>query len=80
MLSKQIIDPRRVISGFVQKFHLFDSLRELHHVICSSYHRMPVDQGDECGSLADFNGPTLAVKYSFSNFSFKVISALPILF
>lgn len=38
---------------------------------------MSVDQGDECGSLADFNCPTLAVNYSFSNFSFKVSSASP---
>ncbi|CAA7035084.1 unnamed protein product [Microthlaspi erraticum] len=32
---------------------------------------------DECGSLAEFgNGPNLAVKYSFSNFSFKNLSQL----
>jgi len=29
-------------------------------------------QGDECGNLADFKSRNLAVKYSFSNFSFKV--------
>lgn len=29
-------------------------------------------QGDEFGNLAEFGGPTLDVKYSFSNFSFKV--------
>ncbi|KAG8638492.1 hypothetical protein MANES_14G034300v8 [Manihot esculenta] len=34
------------------------------------------EDGDECGSLADFNAPTLAVKYSFSNFSFKNLSQL----
>ncbi|EEF51530.1 probable serine/threonine protein kinase IRE [Ricinus communis] len=34
------------------------------------------EDGDECGSLADFNAPALAVKYSFSNFSFKNLSQL----
>ncbi|CAN8251890.1 unnamed protein product [Cochlearia groenlandica] len=35
------------------------------------------EDGDECGSLAEFaNGPNLAVKYSFSNFSFKNLSQL----
>ncbi|KAJ8752847.1 hypothetical protein K2173_008582 [Erythroxylum novogranatense] len=34
------------------------------------------EDGDECGSLADFSGPTLAVKYSFSNFSYKNLSQL----
>ncbi|XWS37696.1 hypothetical protein CRYUN_Cryun19dG0067200 [Craigia yunnanensis] len=34
------------------------------------------DDGDECGSLTDFSAPTLAVKYSFSNFSFKNLSQL----
>ena len=34
-------------------------------------------QGDECGILADFNGPNLAAKYSFSNFPFKLRSASP---
>lgn len=29
-------------------------------------------QGDEFGNLAEFGGPSLDVKYSFSNFSFKV--------
>lgn len=32
-------------------------------------------QGDECRSMADFGAPTLSVKYSFSNFSFKVVGA-----
>lgn len=32
----------------------------------------PVKQADECGSLAEFSAPALAVQYSFSNFSFKV--------
>ncbi|KAM7266387.1 hypothetical protein ACFE04_004284 [Oxalis oulophora] len=31
---------------------------------------------DECSSLAEFSGPTLTVKYSFSNFSFKNLSQL----
>ncbi|MED6138452.1 hypothetical protein PIB30_074343 [Stylosanthes scabra] len=35
------------------------------------------EDGDECGSLADFAAPPLQVQYSFSNFSFKVRSADP---
>ncbi|OMO98079.1 hypothetical protein COLO4_14149 [Corchorus olitorius] len=34
------------------------------------------EDGDECSSLTDFGAPTLAVKYSFSNFSFKNLSQL----
>ncbi|XP_010550576.1 PREDICTED: probable serine/threonine protein kinase IRE [Tarenaya hassleriana] len=34
------------------------------------------EDGDECGSLADFGGPNLAMNYSFSNFSFKNLSQL----
>uniref|UniRef100_A0A0D3AYC5 non-specific serine/threonine protein kinase n=1 Tax=Brassica oleracea var. oleracea TaxID=109376 RepID=A0A0D3AYC5_BRAOL len=35
------------------------------------------EDGDECGNLAEFgSGPNLAVKYSFSNFSFKNLSQL----
>ncbi|XP_029127207.1 probable serine/threonine protein kinase IRE [Cajanus cajan] len=34
------------------------------------------EDGDECGSLAEFNGPPLEVQYSFSNFSFKNLSQL----
>ncbi|KAM7273997.1 hypothetical protein ACFE04_028661 [Oxalis oulophora] len=34
------------------------------------------EDGDEFGSLADFSAPTLTVKYSFSNFSFKNLSQL----
>ncbi|XP_027356126.1 probable serine/threonine protein kinase IRE [Abrus precatorius] len=34
------------------------------------------EDGDECGSLADFSGPALEVQYSFSNFSFKVIPGM----
>ncbi|XP_059450583.1 probable serine/threonine protein kinase IRE [Corylus avellana] len=40
---------------------------------CSNEHE---EDGDECGSLADFHCPALAVKYSFSNFSFKNLSQL----
>ena len=32
-------------------------------------------QVDECRSMAEFGAPTLDVKYSFSNFSFKVSHA-----
>ncbi|KAK7263837.1 hypothetical protein RJT34_31434 [Clitoria ternatea] len=34
------------------------------------------EDGDECGSLANFGGPGLEVQYSFSNFSFKNLSQL----
>ncbi|KAK7341064.1 hypothetical protein VNO80_23988 [Phaseolus coccineus] len=34
------------------------------------------EDGDECGSLAEFGGPALEVQYSFSNFSFKNLSQL----
>ncbi|KAL1081356.1 hypothetical protein V6Z11_D09G058900 [Gossypium hirsutum] len=34
------------------------------------------EDGDECGSLTDFSAPALAVKYSFSNFSYKNLSQL----
>lgn len=35
------------------------------------------EDGDECGNLAEFgSGPNLAVKYTFSNFSFKNLSQL----
>lgn len=61
-------------------FHSFSLLVFLLHLECYHLktHRINkciyfVKQGDECGSLAEFgNGPNLAVKYSFSNFSFKV--------
>ncbi|CAN1754907.1 Probable serine/threonine protein kinase IRE, partial [Linum perenne] len=42
----------------------------------SSIGNTPDEEGDECSSLTDFGGPTLAVKYSFSNFSFKNLSQL----
>ena len=42
---------------------------------------MSLIQGDECGSLADFGtSSALSVKYSFSNFSFKVRRARPRIF
>lgn len=52
----------------------FDDLTDT----CSSdsISNMQDEYGDECGSLTDFSGPTLAVKYSFSNFSFKNLSQL----
>ncbi|XP_044504871.1 probable serine/threonine protein kinase IRE [Mangifera indica] len=34
------------------------------------------EDGDECGSLGEFNSSTLSVQYSFSNFSFKNLSQL----
>lgn len=38
---------------------------------------LPVKQADECGSLAEFNAPALAMQYSFSNFSLKVKPTTP---
>ncbi|GMH19617.1 hypothetical protein Nepgr_021458 [Nepenthes gracilis] len=32
------------------------------------------EDGEECGSLVDFCGPDLGVKYSFSNSSYKNLS------
>ncbi|KAK4794518.1 hypothetical protein SAY86_012512 [Trapa natans] len=56
----------------------FDEMTDSSSVSCSSgsYSNMQDEDGDECGSLTDFNGPTLALKYSFSNFSFKNLSQL----
>ncbi|GAV90923.1 Pkinase domain-containing protein [Cephalotus follicularis] len=42
----------------------------------SSFSNLQDEDGDEFGSMADFSAPTLAVKYSFSNFSFKNLSQL----
>ncbi|KAF8044283.1 hypothetical protein BT93_A2312 [Corymbia citriodora subsp. variegata] len=42
----------------------------------SSFSNMPDEDGDECGSLADFKSPALTMQYSFSNFSFKNLSQL----
>lgn len=41
------------------------------------FYFFPVKQTDECGSLAEFSAPALAVQYSFSNFSFKVKPTTP---
>ncbi|KAK4752883.1 hypothetical protein SAY87_021681 [Trapa incisa] len=56
----------------------FDEMSDSCSVSCSSgsYSNVQDEDGDECGSLTNFNGPTLAVKYSFSNFSFKNLSQL----
>ncbi|WKA06924.1 hypothetical protein VitviT2T_024802 [Vitis vinifera] len=45
---------------------------------CSSgsFSNVQDEEGDECGNLADFSAPNLAVNYSFSNFSFKNLSQL----
>ncbi|KAG9452438.1 hypothetical protein H6P81_005342 [Aristolochia fimbriata] len=47
-------------------------------VSCSSspYSYEHDEEVDTCGHLADFGGPNLQVKYSFSNFSFKNLSQL----
>ncbi|CAK9311223.1 unnamed protein product [Citrullus colocynthis] len=42
----------------------------------SSFSNLQDEDGDECGSLADFCTSALSVKYSFSNFSFKNLSQL----
>ncbi|CAD5166016.1 unnamed protein product [Musa acuminata subsp. malaccensis] len=57
--------------------HEYDDMTDTDSMSCySSAHSSDLDEdGDECGSMADF-GPTLSVKYSFSNFSFKNLSQL----
>ncbi|KAL8161781.1 hypothetical protein V2J09_013270 [Rumex salicifolius] len=55
----------------------FDDMTETGSSCTSgSFSNAPDEAGDECGSLADFGGPNLQVKYSFSNFSFKNLSQL----
>ncbi|XP_030532914.1 probable serine/threonine protein kinase IRE [Rhodamnia argentea] len=56
----------------------FDEMNDTCSESCSgsSFSNMPDEEGDECGSLADFKSPALAVQYSFSNFSFKNLSQL----
>ncbi|GAB2265364.1 hypothetical protein Dimus_000424 [Dionaea muscipula] len=56
----------------------FDEMTETGSDSCTSgsFSNTPDEDGDECGSLADFGGPNLTVKYSFSNFSFKNLSQL----
>ncbi|KAF3540120.1 hypothetical protein F2Q69_00025287 [Brassica cretica] len=54
----------------------FDDLTDTCSSSSSSFNTHEED-GDECGNLAEFgSGPNLAVKYSFSNFSFKNLSQL----
>ncbi|KAI9162147.1 hypothetical protein LWI28_024304 [Acer negundo] len=52
----------------------FDDMTES----CSSgsFSNLQDEDGDECGSLAEFHTPSLAEQYSFSNFSFKNLSQL----
>ncbi|KAA8533840.1 hypothetical protein F0562_031357 [Nyssa sinensis] len=56
----------------------FDDMTETWSGSCSSgsYSNIHDEDGDECGNLAEFSAPTLNVKYSFSNFSFKNLSQL----
>ncbi|GAB4858743.1 hypothetical protein Ancab_010217 [Ancistrocladus abbreviatus] len=56
----------------------FDEMTEAGSDSCTSgsFSNAADEDGDECGSLADFGGPNLTVKYSFSNFSFKNLSQL----
>ncbi|XP_020087818.1 probable serine/threonine protein kinase IRE isoform X3 [Ananas comosus] len=60
----------------------YDELCDSSSVSCSSspnsceHDEDVYSHGDECRSMADFGAPTLSVKYSFSNFSFKNISQL----
>ncbi|KAJ8427484.1 hypothetical protein Cgig2_013565 [Carnegiea gigantea] len=44
--------------------------------ILTTYALIATVTGDECGKLADFGNRNVAVKYSFSNFSFKSVSNL----
>lgn len=57
--------------------HEYDDGSDTCSMSCgSSPHSSSQDEdGDECGCMADF-GPSLSVKYSFSNFSFKNLSQL----
>ncbi|KAL8149289.1 hypothetical protein AgCh_006335 [Apium graveolens] len=56
----------------------FDDMTDTasHSCSSSSYSNMQDEDGDEFGNLTEFGGPTLDVKYSFSNFSFKNLSQL----
>ncbi|CDY30714.1 BnaA02g33360D [Brassica napus] len=55
---------------------LYHQLNHKTLAISSSFNTHEED-GDQCGILAEFgSGPNLAVKYSFSNFSFKNLSQL----
>ncbi|KAL3521436.1 hypothetical protein ACH5RR_019585 [Cinchona calisaya] len=56
----------------------FDDMFDTGSASCSSssYSYLQDEAGDECCNLADFAAPSLEVKYSFSNFSFKNLSQL----
>ncbi|GJM95103.1 hypothetical protein PR202_ga11806 [Eleusine coracana subsp. coracana] len=56
----------------------YDDRSETSSMSCgSSPHSCDYEEdGDECGSMEEFGAPSLSVKYSFSNFSFKNISQL----
>ncbi|CAI9092071.1 OLC1v1027218C1 [Oldenlandia corymbosa var. corymbosa] len=56
----------------------FDYLSDSGSGSCSSssFSNAHDEDGDECGNLAEFSAPSLDVKYSFSNFSFKNLSQL----
>ncbi|KAG1347120.1 putative serine/threonine protein kinase IRE [Cocos nucifera] len=58
--------------------HDYDDMTDTCSMSCSSSPHSwdPDEDVDEFGSMADFGAPTLAVKYSFSNFSFKNLSQL----
>ncbi|CAA0836706.1 Probable serine/threonine protein kinase IRE [Striga hermonthica] len=55
-----------------------DDMTDTGSASCSSstYSYLQDEDGDECGHLAEFSGPTLEMNYSFSNFSFKNLSQL----
>lgn len=56
----------------------FDDMTETCSISCSSgsFSNLQDEYRDECGNLAEFSSPKLAVQYSFSNFSFKNLSQL----
>ncbi|GFP88277.1 probable serine/threonine protein kinase ire [Phtheirospermum japonicum] len=51
----------------------YDDMTDTGSASCSSssFSNLHDEDGDECGHLAEFGGPTLEMNYSFSNFSFK---------
>ncbi|KAL6541753.1 hypothetical protein OROGR_011239 [Orobanche gracilis] len=52
----------------------YDDMTDTGSASCSSsaYSNLQDEDGDECGHLTDFGGPSLEMNYSFSNFSFKI--------
>lgn len=58
-------------------FIYYTFLAALFDHIFSNYAWNLLTQGDECGSLTEFGAHALVDPYSFSNFSFKVILAVP---